>query len=159
MHTPTPEKNCPFPFGDPGPCILYGSLDTAESTSQTASWSVQLIWQSSRLTYRHTHTERGTLVTIGCIFACDSAQQLHFSVLFRNRPHHGGGFFMGKNFMWHQPVGNVAVIGCSCDFLLFTSSDFCLFLCSGEKIHSVWLWLLILMAQPMAHCTGMTVTQ
>jgi len=119
MHTPTPEKNCPFPFGYPGPCILYGSLDTAESTSQTASWSVQLIWQSSRLTYRHTH--RAWHIGNNRLHLCMrfGPTATFFSVISERATSWGGGFFMGKNFMWHQPVGNVAGSGCSCDFCAF----------------------------------------
>ena len=73
-----------------------------------------------------THTERGTLVTIGCIFACNSGQQLHFSVLFRNGPHHGGRIFHGEEFY----VTSASRKRCSqwlqlWFFLLFTSSGFC----------------------------------
>ena len=62
-------------LGYPGPRLigLHGSLGPPESTSQTASRSVQRFHGY----VRQTHTDHGTSVTIGRIFAalcaCDAA--------------------------------------------------------------------------------------
>jgi len=70
--TPLSPQHCFFPWGC-GPHLIHGSLGPPESSSQTASWSVQpfwhgsLVWQSDRPTDRPTnHATRS--VTIGCIY-------------------------------------------------------------------------------------------
>ena len=53
---PLPHQNCPFAGGS-GPRVIQGSLGTPESTSQTATWLVQLFLQAHNRD-RRTHTAR-----------------------------------------------------------------------------------------------------
>jgi len=45
--TPLSPQNCPFPWGDLDPHLIHGPLGPPESTSQTASRSVQPFFQGS----------------------------------------------------------------------------------------------------------------
>ena len=65
----------PLSLGEPGPRLRHGSLGPPESAPKMASWSVQSFWHRSRLWPTCRHTDHGTSVTIGCIFAiraCDA---------------------------------------------------------------------------------------
>jgi len=67
----------PFACGDLDPSLTHGSLGPPESTSQTASRSVQLflqgsrLWQTNRLTDRQTDTPRYSV--------CNNTPHLHCS--------------------------------------------------------------------------------
>ena len=86
-----PPQNCPFWWGDVVRCLIYCSLDSSESSTQT--WSVQLflqgslLWQTDRQTGHDTRS-----VTIGCIYVITSCSS--------RRDHSvaaGGGWFR-----WHE---------------------------------------------------------
>jgi len=81
---PFPQKTCPFRWGS-GPHLIHGSLGPSESSTPTASRSVQLflqgslVWQTDRQTNRQT-TDRSTdyatpSVTIGRTYVCSTAMQ------------------------------------------------------------------------------------
>jgi len=59
MPLPPPSK-LPIPMGDLEPHLIHGSLGSPESSTQTASWSVQafmqgsLVWQTDRQTDQQT---------------------------------------------------------------------------------------------------------
>ena len=64
MDHPSPPQNCPFPWGDVDPHVIHGSLCPPESTTQTASRSVQPFF--AELTSVTDHATQ--LVTIGRIY-------------------------------------------------------------------------------------------
>ena len=68
LCAPYPPQNCPFAWRDLDPHLIHGSMDPPESSTQTASRSVQpflqgsLVWQTDWLTDHATRS-----VTIGRI--------------------------------------------------------------------------------------------
>jgi len=69
MGRPFSPQNCPFPLGNLDTHLIHGSLGPPESTTQTASRSVQPFLQGSRSRQTHRPTDHATSsVTIGCIY-------------------------------------------------------------------------------------------
>jgi len=65
-----PLQNFPFPGGDWGPNLIHGSLGPPESTTQTASQSVQPFCRAHGCVQQtHTETDHATSIARGCIFA------------------------------------------------------------------------------------------
>jgi len=65
---PIPPKNCPFPWGNLDLHLVNGSLGPPESSTQTASWSVQTFLHGSLLWQTDKHTMLLGSVTTGCIY-------------------------------------------------------------------------------------------
>jgi len=61
-----PPKIVPSPRGI-GPFLICGSLGPLESTTQTASWSVQLLLQGSHLYPTDTQTDHTMSLAVGCV--------------------------------------------------------------------------------------------
>jgi len=85
MRRPFPPKKLAPSDGDLDPHLIHGSLGPSESSTPTASRSVQLflqgslVWQTDRQTNRQT-TDRSTdyatpSVTIGRTYVCSTAMQ------------------------------------------------------------------------------------
>ena len=82
---PFPPQNCPCLSGDLDPHVIHGSLDPSESSTQTASRSVQLFLQGSLVWQTDQPTDHATRsVTVCRIYICRTALQPNNNTFIRN---------------------------------------------------------------------------